>query len=235
MKVSENIQAQDESLGPAPCNRGRYPTEQIDEGSPFRVLVLNASHEMAHQITGQLRKKLPSCIIMYAPSIELAAWIIRRHRINLIVSSPVLPDGNAMARLTPMLEGMKVPPDIMIFGQVNAPDEMVLSGSRYELAAFRRIGQAPQGADLDVHEEKLLTAISTLGEDIRNDLNNPLQEIVAMVYVAQSMASGRTEGTPETQEALYAIDSAAKNMARVVKGLEQKIRRAVQTPSVPEY
>ena len=67
--------------------------------------------------------------------------------------------------------------------------------------------------------------ISSLGADLRNDLNNPLQEIVAMLFVAK--AGGPVANGP-TAQALDAIDRAAKNMASVVKTLEDKIRRAVQ-------
>jgi signal transduction histidine kinase len=61
---------------------------------------------------------------------------------------------------------------------------------------------------------------------LRNDLNNPLQEIVAMAFVATS-----SEGlSPVAEEALSAIQRAATNMATVVNSLEDKIRSVVDTP-----
>jgi signal transduction histidine kinase len=68
-----------------------------------------------------------------------------------------------------------------------------------------------------------LSRISELGADIRNDLNNPLQEIVAMAFVAHS-----SQGlSPSAEQALSAIQRAASNMATVVNKIEEKIRSAV--------
>jgi signal transduction histidine kinase len=66
-------------------------------------------------------------------------------------------------------------------------------------------------------------ALALLGADIRNDLNNPLQEIVAMAFVATS--SSQLSATAE--EALGAIQRAATSMASVINSLEDKIRTAV--------
>ena len=68
--------------------------------------------------------------------------------------------------------------------------------------------------------------MKNLGADIRNDLNNPLQEIVAMVFVAK--ASGQSE---TADKALEAISNAAQNMAVVVSTLEDKIRGIVNPSS----
>jgi hypothetical protein len=65
--------------------------------------------------------------------------------------------------------------------------------------------------------------LKSLGADLRNDLNNPLQEIVAMVFVAKA-GGGSSQGI---QQALDAIDKAAGNMTKLVKGLEEKIRKAI--------
>jgi len=71
-----------------------------------------------------------------------------------------------------------------------------------------------------------VTQISSLGADIRNDLNNPLQEIVAMAFVATS-----SDGlSPIAEEALSAIQRAATNMSSVVNSLEDKIRSVVEQP-----
>jgi signal transduction histidine kinase len=67
---------------------------------------------------------------------------------------------------------------------------------------------------------RLDRALSELGADIRNDLNNPLQEIVAMAFVAQ--AAG--ELSPVAEQALDAIENAAMNLSQVVNALEGKIR-----------
>jgi signal transduction histidine kinase len=73
-------------------------------------------------------------------------------------------------------------------------------------------------------EPDITQTISNLGADIRNDLNNPLQEIVALAFVAHS-----SQGlSPSAEQALSAIQAAASNMATVVNKLEDKIRGAVR-------
>lgn len=67
--------------------------------------------------------------------------------------------------------------------------------------------------------------VESLSADLRNDLNNPLQEIVAMVFVARSAS---TDNDATTKKALDAIDRAAKNMATIVRSIETKIQNALE-------
>jgi signal transduction histidine kinase len=69
----------------------------------------------------------------------------------------------------------------------------------------------------------LTRTISELGADLRNDLNNPLQEIVAMAFVAHASAGL----SPVAEQALSAIQRAAGSMEAVVKNIEDKIRGVV--------
>ena len=194
------------------------------------VLVINSSQEMAKEITLQLTLAIPACSIMYAPTIELAKWILSRRSIDLVVSSAILPDGN-ISRLNDLFATMKPAPDVVVVGDLSSKNTEIFRKSGYEFSEVRRLG-APEGPKINRVYPKvevkpeggtLQRSIKTLGADLRNDLNNPLQEIVAMVFVAQ--ASGAA--SPTTGQALEAIDRAAKNMADVVKGLEDKIKRVV--------
>jgi len=205
----------------------------------FTVLVINSSHEMAKEITLQLTLGIPGCAIMYAPTIELAKWILRRRKIKIVVSSPVLFDGG-INRLKDTLESLESPPEVVVVGNMNIHNAELFSKSRYEFSSYRRIGAAktehqdPKPIQAPIIQRKnplssskpapkrLDTTIKLLGADIRNDLNNPLQEIVAMVFVAQNASQSAL-----TEQALTAIDAAAKNMAHVVNALEEKIRGAV--------
>jgi len=204
------------------------------ESAEFPVLVVNSSQDMAKEMTMQLTLAIPGCSIMYAPTLELAAWILKRRSIKLVVSSPVLPDGG-ITRLTPVLRDLERSPDLVVVGNLNLRCAEKFGELGYEFAAMKPITK-PDTEDL---RQQMLTAVApqnspspvknrpepirALGADIRNDLNNPLQEIVAMVFVAQAAASV----APATKQALEAIDRAAQNMASYVNGLEDKIRDVV--------
>jgi signal transduction histidine kinase len=191
------------------------------------ALVINSSQEMAKEITLQLTLSIPGCSIMYAPTIDIAKWILTRRRVNLVVSSPLLPDGS-IARLQGVLEKMEQPADLVVVGNLNARSAEILSDSAYHCTALRRFHARPAVEEkprppLRMAENKLKKNIQSLGADIRNDLNNPLQEIVAMVFVARTGA----ETSPASDGALDAIERAAKNMSKLVNALEEKIRDAV--------
>ena len=210
----------------------------------YRVLVINSSQEMAKEITLQLTLSIPGCSIMYAPSLELARLILSRRSIDLVVSSAVLPDGGLL-RLKAILQARESPPDVAIVGDASASQLEAFKSGGYEVSHVRRLQPKAEstgdrvlslrGKSLRVSapvvksggpDKQISTeTISSLGADLRNDLNNPLQEIVAMLFVAK--AGGPVANGP-TAQALDAIDRAAKNMASVVKTLEDKIRRAVQ-------
>ncbi len=217
--------------------------EDVSE-TELKVLVINGSSEMAKEISLQLTLSIPGCSIMYAPSIELAQLILARREVNLIVSSTVLPDGGA-SRLQSILQKymsrtpQRVAPTLVLVGE--APSSLLgqLARDGYDVSHMRRVAplnQIPENAFHSLNGQVLSrstlrdkslvrpSALKSLGADLRNDLNNPLQEIVAMVFVARSSAQGETG---VTSKALDAIDQAAKNMATVVKGLEEKISSAV--------
>lgn len=203
-------------------------TNTVKAPAPYTALVINASQEMAKEITLQLALDMPECSIMYAPTIELARWIIKRRKIELVVSSPVLPDGG-IEKLIDTLSNLSDAPDLVVVGALSAYSAEKMNDKGYAFATMRQMGK--RRLSLVPKKESTTPApvppkpdtIKTLGADIRNDLNNPLQEIVAMVFVAQ--ASG--EVANQTTQALSAIDKAAKNMSKYVNRLENKIREAV--------
>lgn len=189
------------------------------------VLVINSGRDMAREITLQLTVALPGCSMIFAPSFELARWILRRRKIDLIVSSPILPDGG-IEQLRTELDGMGLPPDLLVVGGVTRSGAEALDELGYQFAKFQKLGNSsmPQVVHGDFRNTNALREkVKELGADIRNDLNNPLQEIVAMVFVAQ--AAG--QAAPMTNKALAAIDQAAKNMANYVNELEQRIEKVV--------
>lgn len=177
------------------------------------VLVANSSHTMAQAITAQLTVALPGCAITYAPTLELTRWILKRRRIDLLVASPLLPDGR-IGSLESLLQKLAHPPDVVIVGDV--PDE---AATQFKRLGYRCSSVVRANRKRPPAREK----ITALGADLRNDLNNPLQEIVAMIFVAQAGDAL----SPAAQQALQAINHAAQNMAGVVAGLEGKIRGAV--------
>ena len=197
-----------------------------NESVDFTALVVNSSHDMAKEITLQLTLSIPGCSIVYAPTIELAAWILRRRKIDLVVSSAVLPDGG-VAKLKPVLDKVAQAPNLVVVGDLSVQNAEILGGGEYEFRAVRKFSKIERPTRATPKLPAIQTTIRTLGADIRNDLNNPLQEIVAMIFVAQ--ANTKNEST--TEQALAAIDRAAKNMASVVGGLEGKILQAVSSGS----
>ena len=199
--------------------RGLIPEEE------YSVLVVNSSQEMAKEITMELTLAIPGCSIMYAPTIDLAKLILARRKINLVVSAAVLPDGGVV-NLRKALAQMKAPPDVVVVGDLSKHVHKELAESGYQFTSARRISQATTPRINRKTEQKAVLSdkIRDLGADLRTDLNNPLQEIVAMVFVAQA---GQTHTPAATLQALEAIDKAAKNMATVVRGLEDKILKVV--------
>lgn len=187
------------------------------------VLVINSSHEMAKEITLQLTLKLPGCSIQYAPTLELARWMLGRKKIDLIVSSAILPDGS-VAKLKGALSGLESPPDLVVVGNLNIGSAEIISSIGYEYSRVKKLNSKPSlPVSIPViHKRRVDDSLKCLGADIRNDLNNPLQEIVAMVFVAKASGESST-----TVSALEAIDKAAQNLAGIVKGLEEKIREAL--------
>lgn len=182
------------------------------------VLVINSSQEMAKEITLQLSLSIPGCSIIYAPSIQLASLIIKRRTIDLVVSSPLLPDG-PVTNLNSILGSLESPPDLIVVGDSKSRYQDLLKNSNYNYITQRKVKANSSSQELKNSSNNIDQAVKSLGADIRNDLNNPLQEIVAMVFIARN-----GKATCNTKQALDAIDNAAKNMATIVNSLEDKIR-----------
>ncbi len=196
------------------------PTATKDIPSGCTVLVINASQSMAHEITVQLSSTLPGSTILFAPTLSLALWILKRRHIDVILSSATLPDG-ALSTLHDFIELMSPPPELVLISNLHSSRAEFGSHPGYRFVELRRLSarNAPQQPQTAGIAQK----ISELGADIRNDLNNPLQEIVAMAFVAHS-----SQGlSPVAEEALSAIQRAAGNMADLVNMLEDKIRGVV--------
>lgn len=200
-----------------------------------QALIINSSHEMASEITMQICLRIQNCSIMYAPSLQLAAWILKKHKVNLVVSSPVLPDGG-IQKLSQLLNSLESPPDLVVVGKLDLRNATILNNTSYKFNSVRHLAKKERNLahektkDLEiqvVEKEKsphLMQSIKNLGADLRNDLNNPLQEIVAMAFVAK--ASGQISAT--TLHAIEAIDKAAQSMAKVVSKLEDQMLKVVE-------
>lgn len=189
------------------------------------VLVINASQGLAQEITVELSRTLPGATILFAPTLHLALWILKRRSIDIILSSSVLPDG-PLGKLHEFLELMSPPPELVIISDLTTTRSEMGSHPGYRFVELRRVSirqQQPPPTQIPPSPAAPLSRISELGADIRNDLNNPLQEIVAMAFVAHS-----SQGlSPSAEQALSAIQRAATNMATVVNKIEEKIRSAV--------
>jgi len=184
------------------------------------ALVINSSFVMAKEITLAITLKMPHCSIMYAPGIAVAKWLIKRRKIDLIVSSPMLPDGG-IEDLIPLCEELSPPPDLVVVGNIDSAELKYAEefGQLHNSVHYFGEGFRKVKSPVEVVPKQEM-AVKKLGADIRNDINNPLQEIVALIYVAKA---GR-ELAPVTVEALEAIDRAAKGIASTVKGIEDRIR-----------
>lgn len=198
-------------------------TPSVLPGSDVSVLLLNSSHEMAKEITLQLQLAIPGCSIMYAPTMALGECILKRRKIDLIVSSVMLPDGG-IKRLKNVLDSLSYEPDVMVVGEMHNDSEYDFSDLGYDYITKRKLAAASSNLSTTpiIHKRRVDAKIRSVGADLRNDLNNPLQEIVAMVFVAK-----KHDAKTITRSALEAIETAAKNLTNVVKGIEDKIKVAV--------
>ena len=179
---------------------------------------------MAQEITVELSRTLPGCSILFAPTLQLALWMLKRRSIDIILSSAILPDG-PLGKLHETLAHFETPPELVILSDLTETRSELGSHPGYRFVELRRVpsqkASPTSSASIEPRRE-----IASLGANIRNDLNNPLQEIVAMAFVATSS----TGLSPIAEEALSAIQRAASNMASVVNSLEDKIRSAVEAP-----
>ncbi len=203
------------------------PLQETSRKKPQQVLVINESAEMAGAITRQLLYTLPNASIMYSPTLELASWILKSREINLVISSEILPDGGPQ-KLQSILRTLKHPPDMLIVGRSVGTSIAHLSNAGYHLVQRKQIApppltEAPVRSIPPRSTPPIEQRVSTLGADLRNDLNNPLQEIVTMAFVARQSDNQREL----SDSALEAIERAARQLAGTVEGLEDRIRAAV--------
>lgn len=189
------------------------------QANPARVLVLNNSQDMAKEITMELLLELPGSSITFAPTIASAKGISRMSKFDLIVASEMLPDG-PVEQLAEQFARDQNPPDLLIVrrGRVEESRSAIGTTKTY---------QAVAGRSRETPKQSLHDTMEVLGEDIREDLGNPLMEIISMAYVAR--ASG--ELNDDTAKALLAIDKVAERMARSINGLEDEIRARTQANS----
>lgn len=220
-------------------------SEEI-KANECNVLLINATYSMAKEITHELAVSLPGCSITYTPTIELARIILRDRKIDLIISDAILADGT-VSKLSPMLQQCDPQPDLLVVGAPQSDLERELHYAKYRKRQLGKekikpypIIQRGKNTSLahantqaiqqqDSHYRPTTAEpkhLAKLGADIRNDLNNPLQEIVTMVFVAQS--GSEKEIDPTTATALGAIDKAANNMASVIHQIEERIRLALK-------
>lgn len=180
----------------------------------YNVLVINSSAAMAKEITLAITTKMPLCSIMYAPGVEVAVWLLKKRRIDVVVSSPMLPDGG-VEKLVPVCEALSPAPDLVIVGAPESEQMRIINKFGRAHDAHKYFDSNPRAPKEDPFKK--------IGADLRNDLNNPLQQIVAMIYVAKA---GK-EVSPITVEALEAIDKATRGLAETVQGLEDRLRKNI--------
>lgn len=211
-----------------PLQRGQNPVTGFGD---ITALVINASTEMARPMTSELSVALPGCAILFAPTLDLALWILKRRAIDLVVTSPIFPDG-PITRLHEFLEQLETPPELVVVGNLHEAPTAKEPIAGYRYVSMRRLGSGAVSANQDSpsSDDSLSNAVRALSADLRNDLNNPLQEIVAMAFVAQASAGI----SPLAEQALSAIERAASGMATIVNSLEDKIHGVVadNTPLV---
>jgi hypothetical protein len=224
------VEYQDPFIGSIPSPVSQAKTTPVSDFEPIpsvsgaTVLVVNASQEMAQEITIELSRTLPGSSILFAPTLHLALWMLKRRQIDIILSSSTLPDG-PLSKLHESLELMQPPPELVILSDLTTTRSELGSHPGYRFVELRRVNSRQPFAAPQFGQRN----IATLGADLRNDLNNPLQEIVAMAFVAHA-----SQGlSPTAEQALTAIQKAAANMASVVNNLEDKIRSVVTEPEHP--
>lgn len=224
------VEYQDPFIGSTPSPVSQAKTTSVSDFDPSpsvsgaTVLVVNASQDMAQEITIELSRTLPGSSILFAPTLHLALWMLKRRQIDIILSSSTLPDG-PLSKLHESLELMQPPPELVILSDLTTTRSELGSHPGYRFVELRRVNSRQPFAAPQFGQRN----IASLGADIRNDLNNPLQEIVAMAFVAHA-----SQGlSPTAEQALTAIQKAAANMASVVNNLEDKIRSVVTEPEQP--
>jgi hypothetical protein len=138
------------------------PPHQSVSNASATVLVINASQETAQEITLELSRTLPGCSILFAPTLQLALWILKRRSIDIILSSALLPDG-PLSRLHESLEAMSPPPELVILSDLTTTRAELGSHPGYRFVELRRMQPAASNAKRPAGSN--ITQISALGAD----------------------------------------------------------------------
>lgn len=191
-----------------------------------QLLIINSNQKMADEITAEFRSTLPHCKIIFAPSLFLAEKILAKNNFDLIVASPILPDG-CIIKLKTTLNKLLVRPDLVVIGSLSKKLKQEIAECFTTTSCEYKSTNSPKVINYTKSKDTAKQdRIKKLGADLRNDLNNPLQEIVTLLFVAQNMPN--EEASTGIKSALSAIEKAANNMAVVVRGLEGKIKVFVE-------
>ena len=185
----------------------------------YSVLVLNANRQMANEISARLAEHVDDCSMVYAPTLELAKLLLKKGDIDLVVSSPILPDGH-ITKLQPILESLQNPPDVLIFADSEKKSIRLFESTNYHFLSIKQVNSEAEPLTVEkcVKLSDETDALSHISADIRDALNNPLQEIVSLIFVARSAPASFS-----TERALDAIEAAAQNMATMVWGIEDRL------------
>lgn len=180
------------------------------------VLVLGVAEKLATPLMENLKSQDEFGQILFAPTLGVAEWLLLKRPVSLVISTAHLPDGE--------LKDLKK----LLYRMIDIPSLIVL-GSHDDVAQEIAVAQRRKAPPL-VHRKMhkldapaLTQSIKVLGADLRNDLNNPLQEIVTMIYVAKM---GGVDASV-AREALAAIEKAASQMASVVGSFEGRMHSSI--------
>ncbi len=183
-------------------------------GRGKKILIINNSSALAFHLKFELEHLLPGCEMVFTPTIEAAAIMLKSEDFSVVIAEASVNKKD----LTFQLEQCVAPPNLILVGSEEAEILGLAHSVIFELASVRAIKPLPHVED----------PVQTVGNDLRNDLNNPLQAILASVYVAKHLDAA----SEEAALALDAISHAASQMASTVRGLESRIRRAVHRSQI---
>lgn len=194
----------------------QHKIEQQELASRKTVLVVGLEERLATPLIQNLKNQKDFGQILFAPTLGVAEWLLLKREVSIVISTAILADGQ-LKDLKKLLYRMAEIPSLIVIGSSEDVSQ--------ELSVIKKRATPPY-----VHRKPhqldtpaVTQTIKVLGADLRNDLNNPLQEIVTMVYVAKM-------GSPDASaanEALGAIERAANQMATVVKSFEGKMESSI--------
>jgi hypothetical protein len=189
----------------------QLPTTSVSARSS-KILVVNGDSVLASQVMVQLKQLGSSVIPLFVPSLKAAQLMLRRSSFDLIIGSAMLPDG-PLTGLEQDLQKVKNPPPVIVVDTIEEAAEVPLD-QEYRFAKLRHIKRSLYQHDIEIsqslltHDRYIDSVLHEVSTDLRDKLNNPLQEIVAMVYVARNAPSE----TALVHSALQAIERAAQEM-----------------------